>query len=235
VKSILNLTQTTSASYLLMTSLDIARKQLATRGKEILTNILALSRYARDEINKIDGYYVFGKELIGNPGVFDIDETKLGIHVKNIGLTGYEIEKILNREYSIQVEMADLYNILAIISLGDNQNSINTLIDALKHIKEKYATKQSKHITKKLLKNPEVIISPRDAYYSRKHSVKLRDAIGEISGESVMAYPPGIPIVAPGEKITEEMVEYIELLKSQHCLLQGTEDAFVQSIRILGY
>ncbi|WP_113802792.1 aminotransferase class I/II-fold pyridoxal phosphate-dependent enzyme [Garciella nitratireducens] len=234
VKSVLNLTQTTSASYLLMISLDIARKQLATKGKELLDGVLELSRYARNQINEIGGYYAFGKELIGTPGTYDFDESKLGINVKDLGLTGYEIERILKIEYNIQVEIADLSNILCIISLGDQRKSIDILIQALKDIKKKYGKQQAKDIITPPLRNPELIVSPRDAYYSLKRVVKLRDAIGEVSGESIMAYPPGIPVITPGEKITEEIVDYIEALKEQRSMLQGTEDPYVNNIKILG-
>ncbi|MCG8539664.1 MAG: arginine decarboxylase, partial [Clostridia bacterium] len=87
---------------------------------------------------------------------------------------------------------------------------------------------------REILKNPYVIVSPRDAYYSRKKKIKLEDAEGQVSGESIMAYPPGIPVVTPGERITREMIEYVNRLKEQQSLLQGTEDAYVEYIKVLG-
>ncbi len=234
VRTTLNLTQTTSASYLLMASLDLARKQLATRGEEILTKVLALSRWTRDEINQINGLYAFGKELIGSPGVFDFDETKMGINVRNIGLTGFEVYDLLRDEYNIQTELGDLYNVLAIISLGDTEESLQALIDALKDLSIKHRKNQQIKLTKGILQNPDVIISPRDAYYSEKRVVQLEEAEGEISGESIMAYPPGIPVVTPGERISKEMIEYIEVLKEEESLLQGTEDPYVNYIKVLG-
>lgn len=234
VKTTLNLTQTTSASYLLMGSIDIARKQLATLGQEMLEKTLRLSRWARDEINKIPGLYAFGKELIGTPGVFNFDETKLGVNVRKLGLTGFEVYDILRDEYNIQAELGDMYNILAIISLGDTQESLTALINALKDIALNYKLDREIGGKKEILKNPEVIVSPRDAYYSRKKIVKLEDAEGEVSGESIMAYPPGIPVVTPGERITREMIEYVNRLKKEDSLLQGTEDAYIEYIRVLG-
>lgn len=236
VKSVLNLTQTTSASYLLMISLDIARKQLAVNGKDILSRILDISRYARSEINKIGGYYTFGKELAGMPGVYDVDESKLGIHVKELGFTGYEVERILHNEYNIQVELADLYNILCIISVGDQKDSVDALINALKEIKARYGKERTGGIVpQKLLVNPEAIVSPRDAYYSLKRVVLLEEAVGEVSGEAVMSYPPGIPIINPGERITQEIIDFIKVLKEQNCSLQGTEDPYINYIKILGH
>ncbi|WP_157064843.1 aminotransferase class I/II-fold pyridoxal phosphate-dependent enzyme [Thermotalea metallivorans] len=234
VKTTLNLTQTTSASYLLMASIDLARKQLATRGEEMLTEVLRLSRWARDEINKIDGLYAFGKELIGTPGVHHFDETKLGVNVRNIGLTGFEAYDILRDEYNIQTELGDMYNVLAIVSLGDTQESVEALVNALKDIAVRYRRNEEVRLTKGILKNPDIIVSPRDAYYSEKRVVKLEEAIGEISGESIMAYPPGIPVVTPGERISKEIVEYIQVLKEEESLLQGTEDPYVNYIKVLG-
>lgn len=234
VKTNLNLTQTTSASYLLMGSIDLARKQIATKGNEMLSRVLYLSRWAREEINKIDGLYAFGKELIGTKGVFNFDETKLGVNVKKIGLTGFEVYDILRDEYNIQAELGDMYNILAIISLGDTEQSLKALINALEDIAKKY--KKSKIIKGKraILKNPEVIVSPRDAYYSRKKIIRFEEAVGEVSGESIMTYPPGIPVVTPGERITKEMIEYVVRLKEEHSLLQGTEDPYIEYIKVLG-
>lgn len=234
VKTTLNLTQTTSASYLLMGSIDIARKQLVTNGKEMLDEVLRVSRWARDEINRIPGLYAFGKELVGSPGVFDFDETKLGVNVRKLGITGLEAYDILRDEYNIQVELGDMYNILAIVSLGDNEKSLGILVDALRDIAEKYRQNKEVKLIKEILKNPEVIVSPRDAYYSRKKLVKLEDAKGEVSGESIMAYPPGIPVVTPGERISEEMIEYVKELKKKASLLQGTEDPYVEYIKVLG-
>lgn len=233
VKTTLNLTQTTSASYLLMVSIDIARKQLATKGEEMLKEVLALSRLARDSINDIPGLYAFGKELIGTPGVFNFDETKLGINVRKLGLTGFEVYDILRDKYNIQTELGDMYNVLAIMSLGDTQESVEVLVNALKDIGKKYKSSKQIKGKKGILKNPELIVSPRAAYYSRKKLVRFEDAEGEVSGESIMAYPPGIPVVTPGERITDEMIGYIMRLKEEHSLLQGTEDPYVEYIKVL--
>lgn len=234
VKTTLNLTQTTSASYLLMASIDIARKQLATKGEEMLERVLDLSRWARNEVNKISGIYAFGKELIGTPGVFNFDETKLGVNVRELGLTGFEVYDILRDEYNIQTELGDMYNVLAIISLGDTEESVGALVNALKDIAQKYRSDKKIKGKKGVLRNPEVIVSPRAAYYSRKKLVRFEEAEGEVSGESIMAYPPGIPVVTPGERITSEMIEYIMRLKEEHSLLQGTEDPYVEYIKVLG-
>ncbi|KNY29154.1 Arginine decarboxylase [Pseudobacteroides cellulosolvens ATCC 35603 = DSM 2933] len=233
VKQILNLTHTTSSSYVLMSSLDIARKQLATNGSELLDDALQLARWARDEINSIDGLYAFGKDLVGTPGCFDFDETKLGINVMGLGLTGYQIEKKLRKEYKIQVEMSDLYNILCIVSIGHRKEDMDTLVNALEDIAIKQGVREYKAATM-LPHNPQMIVSPRDAFYSDKKVVALEDSVGEIAGEMVMAYPPGIPVVCMGERISKDIVEYIKLLKEEKCQLQGTADPYANKIRVLG-
>lgn len=234
VKKNLNLMQTTSGSYLLMASLDVARKQLVVEGEALLGEVLRLSRWARNQINEIEGVFAFGTELVGSPGVHGFDESKLGVHVRRLGLTGFEVYDILRDEYNIQVELADYYNIMAIISLGDTEEAVKALVDALADIAVKYKREEEIPLVNSILKNPDVIISPRDAYYSSKRVVKLEEAEGEISGESIMAYPPGIPIVAPGERITREMIEHIVLLKEEETLVQGTEDPYVEYVRVLG-
>lgn len=235
VRTTLALNQTTSASYLLMASLDIARQQMATEGFERIDEILKLCDKARKRINGISGLYAFGPDQIGTPGVHDFDTTKLGVHVADIGLTGFEVYDMLYEKYNIQIEMADMYNILAIVSLGDDEESLDILVNALEDIAKDHKDNKPLETVNAVLHNPSVIVSPRDAYYAKKHIVNLADAIGEISGESIMTYPPGIPVVTPGERISKEIVAHIIELKKQPSLLQGTEDPYVDQIKVLGY
>jgi arginine/lysine/ornithine decarboxylase len=233
VKSVINLTQTTSASYLLMASLDSARKQLALHGREMLDETLALARYARDRINEIDGLRAFGNELIGNPGVYEFDETKLSVYVRELGMSGYEMESVLRKEYRVQIELSDLYNIMAIITIGDRKQDLDALIHALKDIARKRGV-HPQNASVLIPSRPKLVISPRDAYYSMKKMVRLEDALDEISGEMIMAYPPGIPAICPGERITKEVIDYVKALKEEHAQLQGTEDPYVEHIKVLG-
>lgn len=233
VKQVLDLMRTTSSSYLLMCSLDIARKQLATVGSDMLERTLQLARWAREEINKIDGLYACGKELIGTPGCYDFDETKLSVNVRGLGYTGYQMEAKLRKEYNIQVELSDLYNILAILSIGDRKEDLEALVKALKDISSK-TEKVDYKSSVVIPHNPKMIVSPRDAFYSPKKAVPLEHSEGEIAGEMVMAYPPGIPVICMGERITRDIIDYIKLLKEQKCELQGTADPFVDYIRVLG-
>ena len=232
VTSILNMMQTTSASYLLMASLDGARKILATRGREIFDNALNVARYARTEINKIPHFYAFGKELIDGKGVCDYDETKLSINTSRLGITGLEVYDILREEYMIQMELADVHNVMAVISLGDNYENVDRLIEALKEISEKY--KKDKIIKNTVvLDNPEVIVAPREAFYKKKKSIPICEAEGMISGEFFMVYPPGIPILTPGEKITKEIIKYIKILKEEKAVFTDISDPQINNIMII--
>jgi arginine/lysine/ornithine decarboxylase len=217
-----------------MSSLDVARKNLALNGQEEFKRILKLSRYARDEINKIDGLSSFGKELVGIDGACGFDETKLAIKVNEIGLTGLEVYDILRDQYNIQMEFGDSYHTLAVISLGDTQENIDKLILALKDIVKRYK-KEPIILDKVTLHNPEVIVTPRNAFYSHRKLKKLEDCEGDISAEFIMAYPPGIPIITPGERISKDIIEYIIFLKEQKSMLTGSEDPYVNNINVLGF
>ncbi len=232
VRQIINLTQTTSGSYLLLSSLDLARKNLSLRGKEIFKKTVELAEYARAEINNIGGYNAYSKELINGDTVFDFDTTKLSIYTRDIGLAGIEVYDILRDEYGIQIEFGDIGNILAIISAGDRQLEIERLISSLSEIKRLYSKDKAGMFDHEYI-NPEVVLTPQKAFYSNKTSVPVEQSAGMISGEFVMAYPPGIPILAPGERITTEIIDYIFYAKEKGCLLTGPKDMTIENINVV--
>ena len=232
VRQIINLTQTTSASYLLLTSLDAARKNLSINGKELFKKTIEFAEYARSEINKLGGFYAYGRELIDNNMVYDFDSTKLSIFTKDIGLAGIEVYDILRDEYNIQIEFGDLGNILAIISAGDRGLEIERLISSLAEIKRLYSKDSAGMFDHEYIA-PIVILPPQKAFFSNKQYIPIIESAGKISGEFVMAYPPGIPILAPGEKITDEIISYIMYAKEKGCLLTGTEDMNVEYINVI--
>ena len=232
VRQVINLTQTTSASYLLMTSLDTARKNLSLNGKEIFDKTINFAEYSRTEINKLGGYYAYSKELIDGDAVYDFDTTKLSVYTKNIGLAGIEVYDILRDDYNIQIEFGDLGNILAIISAGDRGLEIERLISSLAEIKRLYS-KDTTGMFEYDYISPNVVLPPQKAFYAPKKMISIKESSGYISGEFVMAYPPGIPIVAPGERMTKEIIDYIMYAKDKGCLLTGTEDMNVENINIV--
>ncbi len=234
VQQIMNLLQTTSPSYLLLASLDTSRKQIALDGEELLDKAIKNASYLRDEINKIPGFHSFGEEILGNPGVYSLDPTKVCITCRELGITGFDLDMILSNKYHIQMELSDLYNTLAVMSFGDTLESIEKLIAALKEISEEYHKKQPpKPDFLDIPSIPKQVLVPREAFNAHKESVLLEDSIGEISGEFLMAYPPGIPVLCPGEVITQEIITYVSELKRTGLYVQGTEDPRVEYINVV--
>ena len=232
VRQIINLTQTTSGSYLLMSSLDISRRNLALRGRQVFHQVADMAEYAREEINAIGGYYAFGRELRNGDSVFDFDATKLSVHTLDIGLAGIEVYDILRDEYDIQIEFGDIGNILAYLSIGDRPQELERLVSALAEIRRRYQ-KDGSGLLKQEYIDPIVVTSPQEAFYAQKVSLPLRQAEGHVCSEFVMCYPPGIPILAPGERITAEILDYIEYAKGKGCSMTGPEDPEILRLNVL--
>lgn len=232
VSQIINLTQTTSASYLLLSSLDISRRNLALRGEESFEKVRRMAEYAREEINAIGGYYAYGAEMINGSSVYDFDVTKLSVYTRGIGLAGIEVYDLLRDEYDIQIEFGDIANILAYISIGDRIQDIERLVGALADIKRLYAKDPATLMSSEYIA-PKVCVSPQKAFYAKKEALPLKESAGRICSEFVMCYPPGIPILAPGELITEEIIAYILYAKDKGCSMQGTQDPFMEYLQVL--
>lgn len=232
VRQIINLTQTTSASYLLLASLDISRRNLALRGKEQFANVMALAEYARGEINRIGGYYAYTSELINGDSIFDFDRTKLTVNTLGIGLAGIEVYDLLRDEYDIQMELGDIANVLAYLSIGDRERDMERLIGAMVEIRRKYSRDNTGMYTMEYIE-PKVAVSPQNAFYAEKESLPLTETEGRICSEFVMCYPPGIPILAPGEEITAQILEYIVYAKEKGCSMTGPEDPGIERLNVL--
>lgn len=232
VSQIINLTQTTSASYLLLSSLDISRRNLALRGEESFAKVKEMAEYAREEINAVGGYYAYGKEMINGKSIFDFDVTKLSVYTRGIGLAGIEVYDLLRDEYDIQIEFGDISNILAYISIGDRIQDIERLVGALADIRRLYSKDPSKLPSAEYIA-PKVLATPQKAFYAKKVSLPIRQTAGKICSEFVMCYPPGIPILAPGELITDEIIDYILYAKEKGCSMQGTEDPLVDNLNVI--
>lgn len=232
VHQIINLTQTTSGSYLLMSSLDISRSNLAVHGSEIFDFVIDLVDYARQEINNIGDYYAYADEKINGDSVFDFDTTKLAIYTLPVGLAGIEVYDLLRDEYGIQIEFGDIGNVLAYISVGDSEANIERLVGALSEIRRRFKKDRAGMLDHEYI-NPEVIVSPQVAFYGDKESLPLKESANRVCSEFVMCYPPGIPILAPGEKITPEILDYIEYAKEKGCFMTGPEDMEINNLNVL--
>lgn len=233
VSQTLNMLQSTSASYLLMSSIDGSRYNLVKNGRLQLSKALNISQYAKYKLNKIPGIKVISHKNCNGEGMYLLDETKLCINVKNLNITGFKVYDILYQDFDIQVELGDLYNILALISIGTTKGDVDRLINALDIISKMHKKGTTLKSASMKQINPIVKMNPRDAYYSEKESLDLENSINRICGENIMAYPPGIPIISPGEIITREILDYIKVLKSSNAHLTDMLDKELNTILVI--
>jgi arginine decarboxylase len=226
---------TTSTSYLLLASLDVARKRLATEGYEIFEKTIQLAEKTRKAINQIDFLYCVGDEILGSNATYDFDPTKLTISVKELGISGYDAEKWLREKYNIEVELSDLYNILCLITPGDTERETEILVKALQDLSNEFRH-QAVAGTKPNVLLPEIPIlalTPRDAFYAETEVVPFEESAGRIIAEFIMVYPPGIPIFIPGEIITEDNLNYIKKNLEVGLPVQGPEDHELKTLRVI--
>ncbi|WP_141431331.1 aminotransferase class I/II-fold pyridoxal phosphate-dependent enzyme [Bacillus sp. 03113] len=234
VQTILSMLTTTSTSYLLLASLDVARKRLATEGKALLDRTISLAQSIRERINRIEHLYCIGEEVLKTKAAYDYDPTKLIISVKDLGLSGFDVEKWLRKHYNIEVELSDLYNILCIITPGDSEREADLLIHALEDLSKEYHTLAEKvHVQVMLPNIPVLALPPRDAFYTETELVPFNQSNGRIIAEFIMVYPPGIPIFIPGEIITEDNLKYIKTNMEAGLPVQGPEDFDFKYLRVL--
>ncbi len=227
VTNTLKLLQTTSPSYILMASLDLARMQMATEGKKLLNRALKLAEEARTEINKIPGITCFGKDQARAAGMADMDVTKLTITVSGLGLSGYHVSQMLNTRFGIQVEMADPFHILVIVSIGDRQDDLNRLVEGLRQIASETGLQGALLPLDKVhppsLSN-RFVMTPRDAFYSDTELINVAESAGRVAAEIVTVYPPGIPLVVPGEEISRGAIDYITNMAGLGAIVDGLNE-----------
>jgi arginine decarboxylase len=234
VQTVISMLTTTSTSYLLLASLDVARRHLFMNGKYLAEYSIELADYARRELNQIPGVYCVGKEILDSKAAYDYDPTKLIIHITQLGITGSEVEKWLRTEHNIEVEMSDLYNILCIITPGDTRDTVNALIHAFQDLAEQQSHKPAfEKVGIKLPEIPLLALSPRDAFYAETQVIPLKEAVGRIIAEFIMVYPPGIPILLPGEVISDENIAYIDEHIKVGLPVQGPEDKTIQTVKVI--
>ncbi|MCD7033956.1 aminotransferase class I/II-fold pyridoxal phosphate-dependent enzyme [Metabacillus sp. GX 13764] len=235
VQSILSMLTTTSTSYLLLASLDTARRRLAVEGRQLIEQTIQLANDTRRQINEIDHLHCIGEEIVGSEAAFSYDPTKLIISVKELGLTGYAVEKWLRDNAHIEVELSDLYNILCIITPGDTENETGKLVQSLQKISDQYkhSGRESSVQTVLLPDIPVLALTPRDAFYADTEIVPFDESAGRIIAEFIMVYPPGIPIFIPGEIITDENLEYVGKNLEAGLPVQGPEDPTLRYLRVI--
>lgn len=242
VKAVLRMLQSTSASYVLMASLDAARMQAATCGEAIISRAMALAEEVRERVNAIPGLRCFGREILGRPGAEALDPTKVTVTVRDLGLTGQQVEIILRYKYRIQVEMSDLFNILLIVGPGNTAADAERVVTALGDISARAAEFRTAAGAAVLAAAeahaappppPEPTCLPREAFTAPSHPVPLEKAAGRICAEIITCYPPGIPVICPGERVTKEIAEHLDLVRRAGLRISGPADPSLETIRVV--
>ena len=224
VKRSASLLQTTSPNQLLLASLDIARLQTELDGREKISKAVELSKKLRDEIKKIHGLKTF--DAVRN---FSLDLTKVTVNVQGLGLTGQEAEEILRRELKVQCELSDAANLLFLITYADDAETISKLVDALKCLpsRSKKISLPPQSLSREILKAE---LSPRETFYSAVEVVPSEKSVGRICAEEITFYPPGIPLLMPGEKISAQVVEQI---RNSSGKVIGASDLTLSTIKVV--
>ena len=234
----------TSPNLPMIASLDVARKQMATEGTALLSRTIELARETRRRINRIDGLYCLGEEARGKHGIFDLDPTKIAVTVKELGYTGYEASEILRHRYNIQVELADLFNVVALVTIGTTPEAADRLATAFEEMArddrpvDMYAPsgileRRLNRGNYRLPKIPPMRMSPREAFLADAEFVAFKESKGRICAETIAPYPPGIPVIAPGEEITADLIAYLRLEIKAGVRIQGPYDDALKVVRVV--
>lgn len=234
----LHIVQSTSPSYLLMTSLDAARYELALHGQEMMARALKLAENARGRINRIPGMVCYGEEIRGKD-IFELDITRLVISADEMGITGFNLADRLYEKYKVGLELADWRNAVAVVTYANEEEELDRLVDALADIcrngreNSKCGENRKTNENTVLPSVPEYVMSPRRAYFSEKQRIRWEEARGKIAGEALIPYPPGIPLVNPGERISGEIWEYMEYYRREGLHFHGPSDVKLDTIQII--
>ncbi len=244
LKAVLKMFLSTSPNLPMVASLDVARKQMAIEGAALLSRTIELAEEVRRRLNQIEGIYCFGEEIQGRVGVFDIDPTKITVRVIGLGYTGYEASDLLRRRYNIQVELADLFNVVALFTIGTTREAAERFVNAFEEMArddrpvDMYAPSgileaRMKRGSYELPAIPPMRMLPRDAFLADAEFVSFRESAGRICAETISPYPPGIPVLSPGEEITPELIDYVRLELKAGVRIQGPYDDEMKVIRVV--
>ncbi len=242
----LQLTQSTSPSFLLLGSLDAARHQMATQGQALLTHTIELAYRAQNALKALPGISVLGPkgDRYVSSSLSDVDCTRLTVNVSGLGLTGFEADEILHTQYAVTAELPTLSNLTFILSIGNTSIDIDRLIHGFQGLCTSHSTKSQKlrgkfptpatYVSTDLPVEPVFsLISPRQAFFAIKTRLPIEQAVGKICAETLCPYPPGIPILFPGEPITESAIAHLQATLAAGGIITGCDDPTLQTILTL--
>jgi arginine decarboxylase len=230
------LVESTSPSSLLMASLDAARRMAATRGRELVGETLSALARTREAIRDIPGLDVLDERLAGAPGVFDYDPLRLAIDVRGTRMSGYELARRLREDHDVLMELAGENVMVAVYGMGEDATAASErLVGALRGVIDAASSEERDASAVQFTAPPpwgELVLTPREAFLGPQDVVAARDAVGRVASESLAAYPPGIPNVLPGERLTAETLDYIEQTIAQGGSLRGASDRALRTLRV---
>jgi len=230
----LQMVQTTSPSHVMLASLDAARYIMDKYGYILLDECIKYSNMVRDEINQNTKFYCLSYDRIGRNGIFGIDPTRLSICVKDAGLKGSEVDRILSKKHNIQVELSDLNNIVAITTVADDDKVYYRFLEAIIAISSETKEFSDKtFVTKPPEYLPEKELSPFEAVYKKTEFIDINKSPGFVSAEMIMPYPPGIPVIMPGERISKDIIDFLLQCKDMGILISGMADPEFNKIKII--
>jgi lysine decarboxylase len=235
VARMLRLTRSTSPSSLLMASLDAARRQLAVHGEALLEDTLVAVERTRAAVDAIPGCAVVGEQLVGTPGVVAWDPMRLVIDVRGTGCTGYELAAALRASYDIHIELATHATMVLVLGIAQPEDQLERFAHDFAQVvgRVERAGETAPLVRPLSALRYEVAVPPRDAFLGRAELVAVDDAVGRISAEAIAGYPPGIPALLPGERITAEVVAYLRELTSAGARLHGASSPAFETINVL--
>lgn len=239
--SMVHMTQSTSPQVLIYTSIDAARRQMAVHGEELWRQAIEFAGWTRDEVNELPGLRCLGAEILEREGVSEFDPTRLTVSACDLGLSGYQLETVLRDDYRIAVEAADPLNIVLNLTFGDSRGDVELLVGALRDLAARYADaagsdEAARACSTLLAHTPPFtrqVLSPRDAVFAGAVARPLDECAGEISAEMVTPYPPGIPVLGPGEEISPEIVAYLREASATGLKVHGPEDRTLRTLRVV--
>jgi len=231
-----DLFESTSPSAVMLASIDAARRQMVLKGQELWSKALELSRKAREALSQLEGLYVFGKEMLKKPGCFDMDEIKLVIDVKGLGMSGFHAADWIFERFKITFELITHRHLMALISVADTDDTIDYLIEAVTAL-HSWAMKETPNTFAPMPEHDNLgthqVMAPTKAFFSSTKKVAIEKAVGEVIAETVSPYPPGIPRLVPGELITQPIVDYLIKGRDAGMFVLDATDEKMKTLRVV--